>query len=221
MSSHAINFSNVDRFIKEDTINLEISTELTGKINYSFGVLADLFVIGASGMGASGVAGGMLASANAAIDSPFVRSTAMLTLDTGVGGDNLGKVSLVNLGKISLVSDSAAIGTNLEFGGNVDDYGGGDPDAGGGPVDGAVYPLRDPNWVKPEDGGMIGSIMGMNPVSSSGEGGYGGAAPQRGFSLSTTPDVSNISKMYGKKKNDDSLLKSLIFDEDEFTKNLF
>ena len=118
-----------------------------------------------------------------------------------------------------------------QSGGNVADYGGGDPDAGGGPTAG------DPQWLADKlaaeaaarSGGGVGSYLGggsdsdyyygSSVVSPEGYGETPGGGSVWGIGK-TSPDFEiypNKSKQY----KDNDLLRSLVFDQKEFTKSLF
>jgi len=97
----------------------------------------------------------------------------------------------------------------------------GDPDGGGGPSD--PYNIRPTlntgsSGSEGSGGSFLSNIIGGTPTPFS-EGTEEVGVPSRNRG-GLSPDTASSTKLYGT-SGDDDLLKTLVFNEDEFTKNLF
>jgi hypothetical protein len=112
-------------------------------------------------------------------------------------------------------------------GGNVGDYGGPGPDSGGPLTANEYEEQRLADETGPSRGGDEGFISTM--LGGGGSGGSAGGGDEgddtgqseRGFGLSLSSDPSDGFRKYKRNVGDSELLKTLIFNEDEFTENLF
>jgi hypothetical protein len=118
-------------------------------------------------------------------------------------------------------------GFATDQGQSVDDYGGGTP-TGGGPLSPDEYEAqRLADETGPSRGGDEGFISTM--LGGGGSGGSAGGGDEgddtgqseRGFGLSLSSDPDDGFRKYKRNVGDSELLKTLIFNEDEFTENLF